>query len=164
MHPARVGAPEDLLCAMETPMPHRRTQPSTQTFQATPLDVIIDGIGRQRADAVRQNQALATLNSMPLPAPPAGPATLTLNGEVLDENTIPSVRDLGNLRDNPEIPQLIQDRFLVSDQAGQVRVLPEPGEDPRIAESFTPAMLALPEKLRTNWRWRSEALGNANSA
>ncbi len=123
-------------------MPHRRSQPSAQPFEGTPLDVIIDGIGRQQKSAARQNQALATLNRVPSAAQPAGPAALTLNGEVLDENTIPSVRDLGNLRDNPEIPQLIQDRFLVSDQAGQVRVLPEPGEDPRIAESFTPDMLA----------------------
>ena len=109
-----------------------------QGFQPTPLEVILDGIGRQQTQAPRQNQARDRLQVVQAAAPLDGPVTLRLNGQVLDENVITSARELDSLLNNPSIPQLVQDQIMVASQDGDVRVLSGQGQGPNAAEGSAP--------------------------
>jgi len=113
---------------------------ASQLFPTTPLDVAMGEASPERvAEAARAQRE--ALEGRRLLLPPQGPVTLTLGGEVLDGNIITSTRALDSLRDNPNVPQLVNDRMMVASPQGVVRIIPEPGEDPAMVERFKASSL-----------------------
>ena len=119
-------------------------------FPSTPLDVAMGEASPERVAEAARAQREALEGRRPL-LPPQGPVTLTLDGEVLDENIITSTRALDSLCENPNVPQLVNDRMMVASPQGVVRIIPERGEDPAMVERFKASSL-LPGALAPTQR------------